>query len=169
MFASGRSPGAAGLSGLRRIALWASYGSPLIMVSSHGSASSGFRDARNLLSQLIVISSTTIDHWQAPSPTRALSCALGRSAVFPTCLIERLLDVIGKLSPAPRVIEGKRVLNLVPREARHKGEALRALIAHAAVDRALYIGDDITDENAFGVLAGADLLLIDGGAFPGTF
>ena len=60
-----------------------------------------------------------------------------------------LLEMIGKLSPPPRVIEGKRVLNVVPREARHKGEALRALIAHAAVDRALYIGDDITDEDVF--------------------
>lgn len=60
-----------------------------------------------------------------------------------------LLEVISSLSPAPRVIEGKRVLNIVPAEARHKGEALRALIVHARVGRALYIGDDVTDEDVF--------------------
>jgi trehalose 6-phosphate phosphatase len=60
-----------------------------------------------------------------------------------------LLDVIATLSPPPRVVEGKRVLNLVPPQARHKGEALRVLIAHAGVDRALYIGDDVTDEDVF--------------------
>lgn len=53
------------------------------------------------------------------------------------------------LTPAPRVVPGKRVLNLVPPAARHKGEALRALIGHAGAERALYIGDDVTDEDVF--------------------
>ncbi len=60
-----------------------------------------------------------------------------------------LLDIVAGLTPKPRVVEGKRVLNLVPPAARHKGEALRALIGHAGVERAMYIGDDVTDEDVF--------------------
>lgn len=60
-----------------------------------------------------------------------------------------LLQMISSLSPSPRIIEGKRVLNVVPPQAHHKGEALRALLAHAGAERALYIGDDITDEDVF--------------------
>ncbi len=60
-----------------------------------------------------------------------------------------LLEIIGRLTPPPRIVAGKRVLNLVPPTARHKGEALRALIAHAGVERAMYIGDDVTDEDVF--------------------
>src|SRR5581483_6082492 len=72
-----------------------------------------------------------------------------RLARDPEAARRALLEVIATLSPAPRVVEGKRVLNLVPREAHHKGEALRTLVMHAGVDRALYIGDDITDEDVF--------------------
>src|SRR5207237_1156538 len=60
-----------------------------------------------------------------------------------------LLDLVATLTPPPRVVEGKRVLNLVPAAARHKGEAMRALIAHAGAERAIYIGDDVTDEDVF--------------------
>lgn len=62
---------------------------------------------------------------------------------------QALLALAHTLAPAPRVVEGKRVLNLVPPAARHKGEALRALIGHAGAQRALYIGDDVTDEDVF--------------------
>ncbi|MEO5700902.1 MAG: trehalose-phosphatase [Casimicrobiaceae bacterium] len=61
----------------------------------------------------------------------------------------QLLAVIEGLSPTPRIVEGKRVLNLVPPNARHKGEALRALIGHAGADRTIYVGDDVTDEDVF--------------------
>ncbi len=61
----------------------------------------------------------------------------------------RLLEIAARLTPPPRVVEGKRVLNLVPAGARHKGEALRALLDHAGAERAIYIGDDVTDEDVF--------------------
>lgn len=57
--------------------------------------------------------------------------------------------LVRSLTPAPRIVAGKRVLNLVPAAARHKGEALRALIGHAGAERALYVGDDVTDEDVF--------------------
>jgi trehalose 6-phosphate phosphatase len=41
------------------------------------------------------------------------------------------------------------VLNLVPRDAPHKGDALRALLAHSGCERSLYVGDDVTDEDVF--------------------
>ena len=53
------------------------------------------------------------------------------------------------LEPRPRIIHGDCVLNLVPREAPHKGDALHALLAHSGCTRALYIGDDTTDEDVF--------------------
>lgn len=53
------------------------------------------------------------------------------------------------LSPWPRLVAGKCVLNFVPRDAPHKGDALRALLAHSGCERALYVGDDITDEDVF--------------------
>ena len=54
-----------------------------------------------------------------------------------------------QLVPWPRLIHGNCVLNLVPRDALHKGDALRALMAHSGCERSLYIGDDVTDEDVF--------------------
>jgi len=53
------------------------------------------------------------------------------------------------LSPRPRIVPGKCVLNIVPRDAPNKGDALRALLKHCGCDRALYVGDDVTDEDVF--------------------
>jgi trehalose 6-phosphate phosphatase len=72
-----------------------------------------------------------------------------RLARHPEQARDALREFIGTLDPAPRVVPGKRVLNLVPAQAPHKGDALRALIAHARAERAVYIGDDITDEDVF--------------------
>ncbi len=41
------------------------------------------------------------------------------------------------------------LLNLLPPGAPHKGVALAALLAHAHCDRALYVGDDASDEAVF--------------------
>jgi len=72
-----------------------------------------------------------------------------RLARDPEAARATLLGAASQLSPPPRVVTGKRVLNLVPPGAPHKGEALRELIAHARVPRALYVGDDMTDEDVF--------------------
>jgi trehalose 6-phosphate phosphatase len=64
--------------------------------------------------------------------------------------VRRALEArILHLSPWPRLVAGKCVLNFVPRDAPHKGDALRALLAHSSCERALYVGDDITDEDVF--------------------
>lgn len=60
---------------------------------------------------------------------------------------DALVEFIATLHPVPRIVAGKRVLNLVPPQAPRKIEALRALVAHARAERALYVGDNITDED----------------------
>jgi trehalose 6-phosphate phosphatase len=48
-----------------------------------------------------------------------------------------------------RIVHGKDVLNVVPEGAPNKGDALMLLRAQADADTALYVGDDITDEDIF--------------------
>ena len=52
---------------------------------------------------------------------------------------------------------GRKVLEIRPRTAANKGTAVRALLARAGVDRALYAGDDTTDLDAFAALRAAGL------------
>jgi trehalose 6-phosphate phosphatase len=61
----------------------------------------------------------------------------------------RLEELVPQLKPAPRVIGGKLVLNLLPPGARTKFEALEALAQQEAADRVLFVGDDETDELVF--------------------
>lgn len=49
----------------------------------------------------------------------------------------------------PRVVQGKCVLNLMPAGALHKGEGLLRAMAALSRTHALYIGDDVTDEDVF--------------------
>lgn len=52
--------------------------------------------------------------------------------------------------PAPvRIVPGKLVVNVVPGRAPHKGDALLALREQERADTALYVGDDVTDEDVF--------------------
>ena len=61
-----------------------------------------------------------------------------------------LIDAaIGKLAPRPKRIGGKYVVNLLPMEALSKGEALVAAMDRFGLKRAIYFGDDITDEEVF--------------------
>lgn len=56
---------------------------------------------------------------------------------------------IARLTPAPRVIGGKCVFNLMPEGAADKGDALVRLVRFDGCAGAFYIGDDDTDELAF--------------------
>lgn len=50
-----------------------------------------------------------------------------------------------------RLVPGKKVLNVLPRDFPSKGDAIRALLAKLRLEAALYAGDDVTDEDAFAV------------------
>jgi len=56
---------------------------------------------------------------------------------------------IEALHPKPRIIPGKLVVNLLPADAPDKGVALRSLMTSCELSRALYVGDDDTDEAVF--------------------
>lgn len=59
-----------------------------------------------------------------------------------------------------RRVGGKSVLNLIPAEAPNKGHAVLAACARRACARALYIGDDETDEDVFILKRPATLLTV---------
>jgi trehalose 6-phosphate phosphatase len=61
----------------------------------------------------------------------------------------RLRELLAGLTPAPRVVAGKCVFNLVPQGAPHKGNALEKLMRDSALRNAIYVGDDVTDEDVF--------------------
>jgi len=52
--------------------------------------------------------------------------------------------------PGVAVVLGKRVVNLLPEGAGDKGTALKRLVGQSGAERILFIGDDVTDEAAFG-------------------
>ncbi len=62
-----------------------------------------------------------------------------------------IMTAIGRLDPAPRVIGGKCVFNLLPEGAPDKGTALLALVRLERCEAAFFVGDDLTDEAAFQV------------------
>lgn len=72
---------------------------------------------------------------------------------------ERLMALFATLSPPARVIAGKCVFSLVPPEAVDKGQALEQLMAISRARSAIYVGDDVTDEDVF-VLQRQDLMSI---------
>jgi trehalose 6-phosphate phosphatase len=64
---------------------------------------------------------------------------------------KKIIEIIGQLNPAPRRIPGKYVENIVPDDAPHKGEALLQIMGHTGCSKALFVGDDATDEDVFGL------------------
>jgi trehalose 6-phosphate phosphatase len=64
----------------------------------------------------------------------------------------RALRVVGaavRTLRGARVIGGNEAINVVPRGAPHKGEALERARRLLACEKAIYVGDDETDEDAF--------------------
>lgn len=74
-----------------------------------------------------------------------------RAARDPVRARRMLRNRIAKLSPAPRVIGGKFILNLTLAKSAHKGTALLDVMEAEGCRRALFVGDDVTDEFAFGL------------------
>jgi trehalose 6-phosphate phosphatase len=61
----------------------------------------------------------------------------------------RLQETLTRLEPAPRIVDGKYVFNLLPTHAADKGRAIETLIAICSAPGAIYVGDDVTDEDVF--------------------
>jgi trehalose 6-phosphate phosphatase len=60
-----------------------------------------------------------------------------------------ILAAVHAAPVALRVVPGKLVINALPARAPHKGDALIRARAAANADTALYLGDDVTDEDVF--------------------
>lgn len=71
-----------------------------------------------------------------------------RQAADPSGARELISRVADELEGA-RIVGGKKVVNVVPREAPDKGEALLTACRRLGYERALYVGDDETDESVF--------------------
>jgi trehalose 6-phosphate phosphatase len=90
----------------------------------------------------------------------AIHYRLSRQRQAARSAIEAALSSLDRV----RVVGGKRVYNVLPEDAPHKGVALLAARARAACDAAVYIGDDDTDEDVFGLDDPGRLLSVRVGA-----
>lgn len=72
-----------------------------------------------------------------------------RQASDPTTAQDRILAAFAALAPPPRVVSGILVENIAPQNAPHKGTALEVLMGHLRCTRAIFVGDDVTDEDVF--------------------
>jgi trehalose-phosphatase len=72
--------------------------------------------------------------------------------------IEELVDRVISKNPELRMTNGKKVFEIQPRSLWDKGHAVRWLLANTELGNnhpfPLYIGDDLTDEDAFQAIAG---------------
>ena len=76
--------------------------------------------------------------------------------------LEAILDAARPLAHA-RAVPGKESVSLVHRDAPDKGDALRALQRRLGCDRALFVGDDSTDEDVFALGGYPGLLTVRAG------
>lgn len=72
---------------------------------------------------------------------------------------ESLTQLFATLVPPARIIAGKYVFNLLPQAAGDKGTAFEELMRLSGATSAIYVGDDVTDEDVFR-LQRSDLLTI---------
>jgi trehalose 6-phosphate phosphatase len=86
-----------------------------------------------------------------------------RAAMDHRRALKRILPVVRALHGV-RVICGAAAVNLLPDHGANKGVALRRALDASGCDKAIYVGDDETDEDAFAAIAPARLLAIRIGA-----
>jgi len=55
----------------------------------------------------------------------------------------------GRALHGARLVAGKKVVNVLPAHFPTKGDAVREILRRAGLETALYLGDDVTDEDAF--------------------
>ena len=69
--------------------------------------------------------------------------------------VERAVRAAGRALKGARLLPGKKVLNVIPSSFPTKGDAVRRLLARYRMDVALFLGDDMTDEDVFRIGAPA--------------
>jgi trehalose 6-phosphate phosphatase len=71
-----------------------------------------------------------------------------------------IFDAVARLPFAMRTIRGKSVVNVIPVGAPDKGDALLELCSNAGADCAIFVGDDVTDEDIFAIDRPEDILSV---------
>jgi trehalose 6-phosphate phosphatase len=64
-------------------------------------------------------------------------------------LARRAITSVLQALPGARIFPGRAVVTVAPAEALHKGQALETVRVRTGCSRAIYVGDDRTDEDAF--------------------
>ncbi len=72
-----------------------------------------------------------------------------REAGNRTAARRAILAAAARLTPPPHLVKGKMVVNFVPDSSPHKGDAVAEILRVSKYHRAVFIGDDRTDENVF--------------------
>jgi trehalose 6-phosphate phosphatase len=80
---------------------------------------------------------------------KGLSIAIHYRRAADPEVAERAIRAAADGLPGARVFGGLRVVNAVPAEAPTKGDAITELLERSGCRTALYVGDDVTDEDAF--------------------
>lgn len=89
-----------------------------------------------------------------------------RKARYRDAAHAEIIDAIDRLTPLPRRVSGKCVENILPPDSPDKGEALVRIMRHAGASRAVFVGDDETDEDVFRMKNGSILGIRIGNASP---
>jgi trehalose 6-phosphate phosphatase len=147
------------ISGRRRSELVERFDHPaFVLIGEHGadhgdgagSDSPALTEARLLVDEL------------AQTAPRSMAEHKARSVGFHYRLVRDPAEVVDELRrragaiPGLRLIEGKKIVELSD-SAVDKGAALIELRRQVTPDRVLFMGDDVTDETAFAVLASGDV------------
>lgn len=72
-----------------------------------------------------------------------------RRARHPAAARRAILAAVRELPGSMRASPGKAVVNVVPAGAPTKGDAVKRIADAERAERVLYVGDDVTDEDAF--------------------
>jgi trehalose 6-phosphate phosphatase len=96
--------------------------------------------------------SLSLHYRLAPDPLRAAAFAHAIAATLPRA----------------RLLGGKCVLNIVPADAPDKGQALLEELQRTALPRAVFVGDDVTDEDVFSLDLPQQILSVRVGHSPNS-
>jgi trehalose 6-phosphate phosphatase len=122
------------------------------VVGNHGMEPSADEDSFEHTAQSWVPALTAriarIDGAELENKRLSLSVHYWRSAA-PMQALREILAAAEQLGPTAIVVRGHAIVNLIPRGAAMKSGAMRRLMREMSVSRALFAGDDLTDEEAF--------------------
>jgi trehalose 6-phosphate phosphatase len=129
-------------------------GVPLAAVIGNHGAEAGYGPVSRSLRRLVAGWVTRLDAELRGAPgvdleDKGLSVAVHYRRAASRASARRLVLETARRLPDARVFGGRAVVNVVPAGAHDKGAAVAQLLSRVGRPTALYVGDDVTDEDAF--------------------